>query len=103
IIASERPLDGLVAAEQRETAALAMRQALIRSIQTDTGKNLLEMHARVHLELASRARDARPLEFTDVDGWLYAELFETPAGDPWLGLVDPAVYTGLVAGGVIGE
>lgn len=103
IIASERPLDGLVPADQREAAELALREALIRSIQIDTGKNLLEMHARVHHELASRARDDRPLDFTDVDGWLYAELFQTPAGDPWLGLVDPAVYTGLVAGGVIGE
>lgn len=103
IIAAERPLDGLVAADQRETVALALRQALIRSIQADTGKNLFEMRARVHHELAARARDDRPLDFIEVDEWLYAELFETPASDPWLGLIDPAVYTGLVAGGVLGE
>jgi hypothetical protein len=103
IIAGERPLDDLVPAEQRETAALALRQTLIRSIQADTGKNLFEMRARVHHELAARARDDRPLEFAEVDGWIYAELFETPASDPWLGLIDPAVYTGLVAGGVIAE
>lgn len=101
IIASEHPLDLLVAPERRDEAAVAMRQALIRSIQADTGKNVLELHARVHLELAARARDDRSLGFADVDAWLYAELFETPASDPWLGLVDPSIYTGLEAGGVI--
>jgi hypothetical protein len=103
IIASEHPLELLVAAERRDEAAVALRQALIRSIEADTGKNVLELHARVHLELAARARDDRSLGFADVDEWLYAELFETPASDPWLGLVDPSVYTGLEAGGVIAQ
>jgi hypothetical protein len=39
------------------------------------------------------------LGFADVDAWVYASLFETPAEDAWLGLVDPTVYTGLVDGG----
>lgn len=101
IIASEHPLDLLVAPERRDEAAVALRQTLIRSIQTDTGKNVFELHARVHSELAARARDDRSLGFADVDEWIYAELFETPASDPWLGLVDPSVYTGLEAGGVL--
>jgi hypothetical protein len=100
IIASERPLEGLVPAGDRDTAATALRQQLIRSLQADTGKNVYELHARVHLELAARARDDRSLGFADVDQWIYAELFETPASDPWLGLVDPSVYTGLEAGGI---
>lgn len=101
IIASEHPLELLVAPERRDETAIAMRETLIRSIQADTGKNLFELHARVHLELAARARDERSLGFADVDEWIYAELFETPASDPWLGLVDPSVYTGLQAGGVV--
>jgi hypothetical protein len=100
IIESERPLEGLVPAEDLAAAAASLRQTLIRSLQADTGKNVYELHARVHLELATRARENRSLGFTDVDQWIYAELFETPASDPWLGLVDPNVYTGLEAGGV---
>jgi hypothetical protein len=100
IITGERPLDGLVPAEQRPEAELALRAALLRSLMVDTGKNLYEMRARVAVELARRARDEDSLGFAEVDAWIYAELFETPASDPWLGLVDPTVYTGLDAGGV---
>ena len=101
IIARERPLDGLVPADQLAAASQAMRATLLRSLVTDSGKNLFEMHARIHLELARRARGEDSLGFAEVDGWLYAELFETPADDPWLGLIDPSVYTGLDAGGVV--
>ncbi len=100
IIANERPLDALVPARERAAAELALRAALLRSLQADTGKNRYELHARVHLELAARAEQGRSLGFADVDEWVYAELFETPASDPWLGLVDPTVYTGLADGGV---
>ena len=31
---------------------------------------------------------------------VYAELFLTPATDPWLGLFSPDVYTALEGGGV---
>jgi hypothetical protein len=99
IIAAERPLDGLVPADQRDVATLAMLDALLASIRQDTSKNALELHPRVHAELASRARERASLKFDDVDAWLYASLFETPAADPWLGLVDPSVYTGLMDGG----
>jgi hypothetical protein len=32
---------------------------------------------------------------------VYAELFLTPASDPWLGLYSPEVYTALQGGGLI--
>lgn len=104
IIASERPLDRLVPEDQREAATQAMLDALLVSIRQDTSKNALELHPRVHAELAARAREAGgdrgSLDFADVDAWVYASLFETPAEDAWLGLVDPTVYTGLVDGGL---
>jgi hypothetical protein len=36
----------------------------------------------------------------DVNRWLYAELFLTPAEDRWLGMVAPDVFTGLSGDGV---
>jgi hypothetical protein len=103
IIAAERPLEGLVPAEQLDVATAAMLDALLASVRQDTAKNALELYPRVHAELAARARKRGSLSFADVDAWVYASLFETPAEDPWLGLVDATVYTGLVGGGVIGR
>jgi hypothetical protein len=100
IIAAERPLDRLVSEDQLEGAMQAMLDALYVSIRQDTGKNALELHPRVHAELAARARDRDALDFADVDAWVYASLFETPIEDAWLGLVDPTVYTGLGGGGL---
>jgi hypothetical protein len=101
VITAERPLDGLVPADQLESAMQAMLEALLVSVRQDTSKNALELHPRVHAELAARARGADTLDFADVDAWVYASLFETPAEDAWLGLVDPTVYTGLVDGGLV--
>jgi hypothetical protein len=100
IIAAERPLDGLVPEEQLAEATQAMLENLLASLRQDTAKNALELHPRVHAELAQRARDRGSLGFADIDAWVYASLFETPAEDPWLGLVDATVYTGLVGGGL---
>jgi hypothetical protein len=106
IIFAERPLDALVPEAQRDAAMQTMLEALRVSIRQDTSKNALELHPRVHAELAARARGGQgddSLSFADVDAWVYASLFETPAEDAWLGLVDPTVYTGLVDGGLSGS
>jgi hypothetical protein len=103
IIQSERPVDALVPEAERASTLLAMQQALLVALQQDTAKNSLELAPRVHAELAKRARNGEALTLVDVDGWLYARLFETPADDPWLGLVDPTVYTGLVDGGIAAQ
>lgn len=100
IIAAERPLDGLVSEDRLADATQAMLENLLASLRQDTAKNALELHPRVHAELAERARDRGSLGFADVDAWVYASLFETPAEDAWLGLVDATVYTGLVGGGL---
>ena len=100
IIAAERPFEALVAEAERGAALLALEQALVVALEQDTAKNTLELAPRVHAELARRARAGEALELAAVDVWLYARLFETPASDPWLGLVDPSVYTGLVEGGI---
>jgi hypothetical protein len=87
--------------DQRADIQAQLLSTLRVSIQQDTAKNALELHPRVHAELAARAREGRSLGFADVDEWVYAQLFETPAEDPWLGLIDPAIYTGLEDGGLV--
>jgi hypothetical protein len=100
IVDAERPVDALVPESERAVALMGMRRALYVALQQDTAKNALELMPRIHAELGERAREGGELSLAEVDGWLYARLFETPAGDPWLGLVDPTVYTGLVDGGI---
>jgi len=35
------------------------------------------------------------MDLEGLNGWVYAELFLTPAGDPWLGLAPENTYTAL--------
>lgn len=101
IIAGERPLEGLVeGAGARAEAAAGLERTLLASLRQDTAQNALELHPRVHAELARRARAGEALDFAAVDRWIYAELFQTPADDPWLGMIDPEIYTGLVRAGL---
>jgi hypothetical protein len=44
-----------------------------------------------------------PLPFAELNAWVYAEVFRTPASDPWLGLRPTAVYTGLPGGAILHE
>jgi hypothetical protein len=42
----------------------------------------------------------RPIELPMLDKWVYSSLFLTPAGDPWIGLLQPDDYTGVENGGI---
>lgn len=66
--------------------------ALIR----DSVWNRDVLHARIHGDMALRPDRS----FEDLNAWVYANVFGTPAGDAWLGLYDPTVYSGLPGGGV---
>ena len=57
------------------------------------------LHARIHGDMAVRPDRS----FDDLNAWVYSTVFGTPAGDPWLGLYDPTVYSGLPGGGVSGN
>jgi hypothetical protein len=80
------------------TKHAAMVEKLKQSLARDTVQNEYRLHRRIHEYLAGRA--VRP-GFEEMNGWVYSELFATPASDPWLGLFDETVYTGLSGGGVI--
>jgi hypothetical protein len=82
---------------RRENPALAPEvfDAMIarfeRSIARDTVQNELLLHRRIHERLAASPLPA----MEDFNRWVYAEIFQTPASDPWLGLHDDTIYTGL--------
>ena len=61
----------------------------------DTRQNRILMD-RIQTEMA---RSPRP-EMHVLNRWVYAEVFKTPATDPWLGLHDDEVYTGLQDAGI---
>jgi hypothetical protein len=69
---------------------------LKKSIALDAAQNENELHRRIHQRLAA----APSISWDELNAWVYAELFATPASDPWLGLHDPTVFTGLDRGGL---
>jgi hypothetical protein len=73
------------------------QQSLRRNLALDTLRNEQEIHREIHGWWASGA--AAPLDLAGLSRRVYDELFLTPRSDPWLGLADPTVYSGLVGGG----
>lgn len=64
----------------------------------DSVRNEYELHWQIHeWFLAGEAGE----DVAALNRRVYAELFLTPDTDPWLGLFNPTVYTGLVNAGVI--
>jgi hypothetical protein len=74
------------------TNLAAMQENFERAIALDTVRNEYLLHSQIHSWFAN-ARETDNLE--NLNRRVYAELFLTPASDPWLGLVSPDVYTGL--------
>ncbi len=73
-------------------------QKLHMNIALDTVRNEYLLHTRLHAWLiADRSRN----DLEALNNKVYAELFLTPASDPWLGLFSPEIYTALGNGGVV--
>jgi hypothetical protein len=64
----------------------------------DTVRNEYMMHTKLHGWFATGLALA---SLDKLNERVYAELFQTPDTDPWLGLYSPDVYTALEGGGVI--
>lgn len=81
-----------------DTALLARTvQNLERYLALDTVRNEYMLHTKLHAWFVANQAG------TDVDNLnerVYAQLFQTPRTDPWLGLYSPDIYTGLENGGV---
>ena len=60
-------------------------------------RNEYALHSAIHAWMAAPAG----LDFATLDGRVYKSLFATPKEDPWLGLAEVEVLTGLDDDGVI--
>ena len=79
-----------------EKTFAALIQKLQQSVALDTVRNEYLLHTKIYgWLLADKDRDVNKLNKR-----VYAELFLTPASDPWLGLFAPEVYTALEGGGI---
>jgi hypothetical protein len=71
-------------------------ERLEKNIALDTVRNEYLMHTKLYTWFATN----RPDDVETLNKKVYAELFLTPATDPWLGLFSPDVYTALQGGGI---
>jgi len=75
---------------------------LLRTFQDSVALDTVRNEYRLHVKLYSwLIVDRRRTDLAALNEKVYAELFVTPGSDPWLGLLQPEVYTGLENGGVV--
>lgn len=68
-----------------------------QSIADDSARNELSLHATIHGWFA----DGDVADLEALNRRVYDDLFATPASDPWMGLLETDVYTGLSEAGII--
>ena len=82
--------------KNKDKTFAALLKKLQQNIAMDTVRNEYLLHTKLYgWFLTSKDRDLARLNKK-----VYAELFLTPASDPWLGLYSPEVYTALQGGGL---
>jgi hypothetical protein len=82
-----------------EEAFAAMVAQFERSVAEDTAKNL---HGLRPFVLRWLEQDPE-MTLEQLNARVYGKLFLTPAGDPWLGLVPPRVFSGIAEDGIVVE
>jgi len=80
-----------------DTTLKALIEKLQTNIALDTVRNEYLLHTKLYLWLIAEHQQS---ELSALNKRVYAELFLTPASDPWLGLYSPEVYTALEGGGI---
>lgn len=71
---------------------------LKRTVAEDTLRNEYDLHLRIHQWFAN---SPVPPAFVQLNKRVYAELFLTPASDPWLGLLEDNAFSAVAGGGVV--
>jgi hypothetical protein len=71
---------------------------LEQTILADTALNQLRLRPQISREIVRRGGR---IDFETLNAWIYAEVFHTPRGDAWLGLLQRDVFTGLPGDGVV--
>ena len=74
-----------------ETPLVRMLRNFQQAIALDTVRNEYLLHRQIHEWFVTNS----PANLEALNARVYAELFLTPATDPWLGLVPPDTYTAL--------
>jgi len=80
-----------------DTALKTLIDKLQTNIALDTVRNEYLLHTKLYVWLIAEHQQS---ELSALNKRVYAELFLTPASDPWLGLFSPEVYTALEGGGI---
>jgi hypothetical protein len=98
----QRQTQGALRAEgadkNRDKTLASLVNKLQINIAMDTVRNEYLMHTKLYAWLiADRGRS----DLDTLNKKVYAELFLTPASDPWLGLFSPETYVALDGGGVV--
>ncbi len=75
----------------------ALVQQLRENIALDTVRNEYLLHTKIYSWFLTGEDGG---DVSRLNKKVYAELFLTPASDPWLGLFSPEVYTALQGGGI---
>jgi hypothetical protein len=81
-----------------DTTLKALIEKLQTNIALDTVRNEYLLHTKLYVWLIA---DHQRTDLSALNKRVYAELFLTPASDPWLGLYSPEVYTALQGGGLV--
>jgi hypothetical protein len=75
----------------------AMYDRLEEHIVADTAQNQLTLRAQIARQIIFTKGRA---SFEDLNTWIYAEVFQTPRTDAWLGLMPRTDFTGLPGDGI---
>jgi hypothetical protein len=98
----QRQTQKVLTAEGSKTEPNRVLVSLVDKLQKyialDTVRNEYLMHTRLHGWLIA---DPTRNDVNRLNDKVYAELFLTPASDPWLGLFSPETYMALENGGVV--
>ena len=73
-------------------------QKLEMNVALDTVRNEYQLHNRIYAWLIDSREN---IDLNKLNKRVYAELFLTPASDPWLGLFSPDTYMALQNGGLV--
>jgi hypothetical protein len=84
--------------KKRDKTFASLVQRLQQNIALDTVRNEYLLHTKLYGWLLA---DKDRSDVNKLNKKVYAELFLTPATDPWLGLFSPEVYTALDGGGIV--
>lgn len=75
-------------------------EALVAKFETHVAEDMARNEYFFHAQIRRWIADDPTISLQRLNERVYAELFLTPANDPWLGLVPPVVYSGIQGDGL---